>query len=170
MVATIISIVTGVITILLSIIAFFFKRELDNKDKDIREIKEDQKEQRKRDEDKREDLRKEYEEKLSDFHDKIGSRIDGFATDHARGREASSHDIHEGDSRLRKEFEELRRELQADLKRVEREFLEFKGFASSHYVNRQDFIRECTLLESRVVATKRTLDGLDGILKEYLGG
>ena len=162
-------------TAVLSIVAFFMRRTLTENDKDIAELKGNltaANNKRAEDfqlyQDKLDKLRADYEAKLERFHERVGARIDKANEDFTRGRSSSHHDIDLGDEKLRNDLNSLREKVEHRLSVLEREFAEWKGTSRATFVSKEDFIRESTQLEARIVATRRTLEGVDEVLKAYL--
>jgi chromosome segregation ATPase len=177
--AEITAIILGVVGFLagtvVAVLGFFLKRTVDSNDKAIGELKNDLKgagdkraEDIKEYQNKIDALRAQYDAKLEKHEEKIGERLDKHAEDVARGKSASHHDIDLESEKLWKEVTTVRERLTEALRQLEKDFLEFKGSVRGTYVSREDFIRESTQLESRIVATRRTLEGLDEVLKGYL--
>jgi uncharacterized phage infection (PIP) family protein YhgE len=71
----------------------------------------------------------------------------------------SSHDLSATETKMERRVSEL-----------ERQFNEWRLTSAEKYVSKSDFIRESTVLESRVSNTKRAVESLDSLLKSYLGG
>ena len=165
-----IALVALAVTVALAVFGWLGSRTVAANDNAITALQLDLKAER----EKREGLRDQYEEKLEEakkvfedkvekFYDKVGGRLDDLSN---RERPPSLHDMHFSEQELRNQMDRLRE----DLRNQERAFLEFKGFCQSNFVNRQDFIRESTLLETRITSTKRTIESLDSTLQGYLQG
>jgi hypothetical protein len=166
----------------LGILGWFLRRWVSSNDRaiqgqavEIQSLREALEEQKEKDNDKREELRKDYEEKheklrdaydarLREFQTNIGNRFDYVQQEQLRNKSASHHDIDLSSEKLRNDLSALREKLEQHL----REFATFKGEIRATYVSREDFIRDSTILESRIVATRRTLEGIDDVLKGFL--
>jgi chromosome segregation ATPase len=158
-----------------AVISWFSRRAIDSNDEAIKELKSKYETlQTKRSDDlaayqnKVEALRSEYETKLQRHYEKIGERLDGHAESVSRAKFESIHDIGSESDKIRKEIADLRDKVESKIRDLERELMTFQGRCSSLYVSKEDFIRESTQLETRIVATRRTLEGLDDALKGYL--
>jgi hypothetical protein len=166
-----ISIVAIVATLVIGVLGWLLSRVVSNNDDDITKLGDALKEEiGKRDtlresfEEKLEAAKKAFEDKLERFYDKVGARIDDIPND----RPPSFHDINVADHQNREALDRLRDKFENALKELERTVYDFKGYVSGNFVNKQDFIRESTLLEQRILATKRTIEGLDDTLKSYV--
>ena len=152
----VLSLLAGAWALGIGVVGFFLKRLVSGTDKKFEKLEAEQTAQRIRDEDKREVVRKEYEGKLESFQSGIGQRLDRISGDATRAVLDSSHDLQARDS-TRIKVENLQREL-----------LEYKTKVASEFVSKESFIRESTLLDSRITTTNRTLDGIDILLRQYL--
>jgi len=151
-------------TLVLGIVSFLIKRELNRTETDLKEIREEIStktekffEELKERDQKIESVQKEYGEKLTNFHQKIGERIDHFHKEQRDARDSSKHEIDLKDEKLERKTAQL-----------EREFLDFKAQAVEKYVSKVEFIRESTVLETRISNTKKAVEDLDANLSEYL--
>jgi hypothetical protein len=166
--ALLVSIAGFVAVTAIGIIGYFLKRTVDSNDTRIKALEDSQTEDLKEFQKKIDRIRSDFEGKIERFQERIGAKFDKATEDYSRTRSASYHDIDSGDEKLRQDLSNFRDRIESKISSLEREFLEFKGNMKASFVSREDFIRESTLLETRIVATRRTLEGLDEVLKGYV--
>ena len=163
------------VSLVVTVLGFFLKRAVSSNDSAINGLQSELKDltntyqsQRTTDivsyQSKLDELRKLYEERLARTQERIGDRLDKHAEQVSRNRLDSISDVDAGKGDIRRELMGLREKVEELL----REHLEFKGHIKGTYVSKEDFIRESTKLEGRIVATKRTLETIDEVLKEFM--
>jgi hypothetical protein len=85
------------------------------------------------------------------------SQLEKVKAELASAQRASSNDLESSDEKFEKRLAEL-----------ERLFNEWRLTAAEKFVSKTDFIRESTVIESRISNTKRSVENLDDLLKTYL--
>ena len=161
---SIISIIVAILGFLfgtaMSVISYFIKKDFEALTKQVADLQ-------KLDYVERSDLdafRKELESKLKEL-EHAGKELDKKID---RLERASITDDHDARSVTAQKIDELRRELQDHKLQVNT----WQAAAAEKYVNRTDFVRDNTHLDTKISGVHRSIRGmeesLDGLLKKYL--
>jgi chromosome segregation ATPase len=110
---------------------------------------------------KYEKMRENYESKLEGFQRGLGARFDdALRAIHAHSERPSQHDIELSHDALR--------DLRNQLRDLEKELNKLRVECTSTYITKMDFARDSAALEARIASTKRAVETVDSVLREYL--
>jgi hypothetical protein len=166
-----------VLTAILAVLAFFLKKALSDVEDEAKETKldmdrrtakfyEELKERDKKNDTlyqsfdtKLTNLAHEYDVKLAEFHKNIGQKIDDFKEKVSEEKDQQNHTSSAADLRLEDKVETIKKDLSDTKIRV-----------AERYVTREDFIRESTILETRITSTRKAIESLDETLRRQVEG
>lgn len=122
-------------------------------------------------------------EAMHSLKDLLTSKIDGYR-DKVLGdiaemnrridsvTRASATDSHEGDGKIREEFKREIRDLQQQLLTIRDEMLRWQAGAGEKYLTKNEFIRDNTMLDTRISSMNHTVKNvqlsIDRVLSRYL--
>jgi uncharacterized membrane protein len=160
----ILGIIGGVITAGVAVIAFFIKRELTKHDKDLEDLRGENK-------GLREFIDKELKEKsvaIDKLREDYNTKIEKADDRLLKARDTSQHDIDLSNDKAFKQISDLRERVDSEVRNLERMIYDLRTQSNERFVLKIEFIRETAILDTHIANTKRTLDNLDSVLGEYL--